>query len=212
MPGTPAGSSQLDGAIRVGRRCGGPRRAPRAEPGHGPTRQTVRSPARRVRRSGGRCCVTCPGAPPGCLGEDRAGGEGEASPRPAGPSNGLAGRVRPPRGRRAYRPGVPFSRRLKYSSRPARNSSGSEGPDSPEACEMPRSSRTSFSLTPPPIRASAESSVLPVPPPPGRRAPAAAALGVDPLGHAAAARWPRSRRRWPGCRSRAGRGSRPPRP
>ena len=79
---------------------------------------------------------------------------------------------------RPYWPPAPFSSRLKYSSSPARNSSGKAGPDSPADCEMPWSSRTSFSLTPPPIRASAESMVVPVPPPPGFEPPPPPPLGL----------------------------------
>src|SRR5262249_28000892 len=72
---------------------------------------------------------------------------------------------------RAYCPPEPRSSRLKYSSRPTRNSSGNDGPESPVVWEAPRSSRTSLSLTPPPSRASAESWVVPCPPPPGIEPP-----------------------------------------
>src|SRR6266699_5424336 len=60
-----------------------------------------------------------------------------------------------------------FSSRLKYASRPVRNSSGRVAPVSPVDCAAPGVSRTSFSLTPLPIRLSAESLVVPPPPPPG---------------------------------------------
>jgi len=44
---------------------------------------------------------------------------------------------------------------------------GRAGPESPVACEMARSSRTSFWFRPLPIKASAEVLVVPFPPPPG---------------------------------------------
>src|SRR5208337_104868 len=102
------------------------------------------------------------------------GRERSSSPTPhtrrqSAPASHEAGSFQVPRP--VHWPPALRSSRLKYSSSPARNSSGRTGPDSPVTCETPRSSRTSFWLTPDPRRAMAESTVLPVPPPPGLAPP-----------------------------------------
>src|SRR5690606_26388277 len=69
------------------------------------------------------------------------------------------------------------SRRLKYSSSPLRNSSGSVDTSWPVAWETLRCVRTSCSLTPEPSSAIAESTVVPLPPPPGSEPPPPPPLG-----------------------------------